>query len=436
MNHLFKRSLSMIMAVLMVLAMIPANPVHVHAAGFTSEVQTASLGFKGSDPANDGLALAKKISPMSGLYPISKGSKMIVKLTDEIRDNFLGEDGKATIIVEYLTAAEFSGVNITQSFDLYFGGQDGFVKAEYSYTKTSSVTDVAAYVYEVSAATLNQVYETYNNTALYIDNTSSSKYVGIRSIKIINEHCDHKWESDNCETAVKTCDVCQAAELEISDHLYQWKNLDKDNHQQVCTACNTTGNTEAHKIEWTPNDDGETHTASCDVCNTSQTSKHQFRWQNDAYEHRQYCNICEYYTEKATHNWNEGAETKAPTCTEPGEMTYTCNDCNRPKTEPIKALGHNYEGAELVKGDTTHWQVCMRTGCDEKKEAEHKYTYDAEGNGKCVCGKETTCLNHELKWNTDSAKQLHRQECDACKGYTAAEPCEAKYVPVAGGHQL
>ena len=128
MNHLLKRSLSLIVAVIMVLSMIPANPVHVHAADFTSEVQTASLGFTGSDPANVGLALAKDITPMSGLYPISKGSKMIVKLTDEIRDNFLGEDGKATIIVEYLTDAEFKGVKITQSFDLYFGGQDSFVK--------------------------------------------------------------------------------------------------------------------------------------------------------------------------------------------------------------------------------------------------------------------------------------------------------------------
>ena len=45
MNHLFKRSLSMIIAVVMVLAMIPASPVHVHAAnpeGFSMKFQSTS----------------------------------------------------------------------------------------------------------------------------------------------------------------------------------------------------------------------------------------------------------------------------------------------------------------------------------------------------------------------------------------------------------
>ena len=59
MNHLFKRSLSMIMAVLMVLAMIPANPVHVHAeeaAPVTEEVLKMSLYSNGkSSETVDGI---------------------------------------------------------------------------------------------------------------------------------------------------------------------------------------------------------------------------------------------------------------------------------------------------------------------------------------------------------------------------------------------
>lgn len=40
------------------------------------------------------------------------------------------------------------------------------------------------------------------------------------------------------------------------------------------------------------------------------------------------------------HEWDEGTVTTEPTCTEPGEKTYTCSRCKETKTESIPAAGH------------------------------------------------------------------------------------------------
>ncbi|MBQ3215172.1 MAG: dockerin type I repeat-containing protein, partial [Oscillospiraceae bacterium] len=42
------------------------------------------------------------------------------------------------------------------------------------------------------------------------------------------------------------------------------------------------------------------------------------------------------------HEWDEGVETAAPSCTEAGEITYTCGLCGDTKTESVDALGHDY----------------------------------------------------------------------------------------------
>lgn len=51
--------------------------------------------------------------------------------------------------------------------------------------------------------------------------------------------------------------------------------------------------------------------------------------------------------ETGEHTWNQGKETKAATCTEEGEMTYTCETCESTKTEPIGKKDHT-PGAWIV----------------------------------------------------------------------------------------
>lgn len=61
-----------------------------------------------------------------------------------------------------------------------------------------------------------------------------------------------------------------------------------------------------------------------------------------------HCSVCntvltpQTTVEKLPHSWDDGVETKAPTCTEAGVKTFTCSQCNNTKTEPIPALGHKW----------------------------------------------------------------------------------------------
>ena len=56
------------------------------------------------------------------------------------------------------------------------------------------------------------------------------------------------------------------------------------------------------------------------------------------------CGLC-------SHNWGEGSVTTAPTCTAAGVMTYACGRCGETKTEAIAATGHSFtDGACSVCG--------------------------------------------------------------------------------------
>ena len=92
------------------------------------------------------------------------------------------------------------------------------------------------------------------------------------------------------------------------------------------------------------------------------------------------------------HNY-VGEVTKEPTCTEPGEKTYTC-DCGDSYTEEIPAKGHHYENG-----------TCTDCG-DKDPNHEHKYTEKVT--------KEPTCTEEGEKTYT----------CDCGDSYTEKIPAK------------
>ena len=71
------------------------------------------------------------------------------------------------------------------------------------------------------------------------------------------------------------------------------------------------------------------------------------------------------------HSWNAGEETKAPTCSEVGTMTYTCSVCQQTKTEDIaiNPEAHDWnEGVVTTPATCTTEGVktftCTRENCD------------------------------------------------------------------------
>ncbi|MCQ2795959.1 MAG: hypothetical protein MJ213_01430 [Bacilli bacterium] len=62
---------------------------------------------------------------------------------------------------------------------------------------------------------------------------------------------------------------------------------------------------------------------------------------DDTYHwHAATCEHTDVVKDKAEHTWGDPVVTKAATCTEAGEQTYTCTVCEHTKTEPIGPLGH------------------------------------------------------------------------------------------------
>lgn len=67
------------------------------------------------------------------------------------------------------------------------------------------------------------------------------------------------------------------------------------------------------------------------------------------------------------HAWDGGVTTTQPTCTEPGVMTYTCQNCDATKTAPVAALGHKLDETPAKEATCTEpgnslYYTCQRCG--------------------------------------------------------------------------
>ena len=136
--------------------------------------------------------------------------------------------------------------------------------------------------------------------------------------------------------------------------------------------------------------------AKCVTCGTAygdlDPNGHDFEngtWQSDGDEHWKKCSRCDVTDTKTAHQWDDGKITTAATCTAAGEKTYTCNDCNREKTETVSATGHNWFDAWMH--DTTHhWHDCENANCPVT-ENSGKSGYAEHAGGAANCTQQAVC---------------------------------------------
>ena len=141
-------------------------------------------------------------------------------------------------------------------------------------------------------------------------------------------------------------------------------------------------------------------------------------------------------TETKSHNWDNGVETKAPTCTEAGIKTYTCDDCSATKTEAVDNLGHDWsdwkdDGANATTD--THSHTCNRN-CGVAAESEPhswgNWTPDGDTNHKktcSVCGGTRTATH---SWNEGIITTQPTEEEEGVKTYTCSDCGHTKTEPV------
>lgn len=108
------------------------------------------------------------------------------------------------------------------------------------------------------------------------------------------------------------------------------------------------------------------------------------------------------------HTWDEGKVTKAPTCTEEGEKTFTCTGCNETKTEkiPVDPNAHDYRD---------DWTVTTKPGCTTKGEE----TRHCHNNPKHTETRDIAPTGHE-KTHVVGKKDPTETE----PGYTGDEVCD------------
>ena len=121
------------------------------------------------------------------------------------------------------------------------------------------------------------------------------------------------------------------------------------------------------------------------------------------------------------HIWDAGVVTKEATCTEAGEITYTCEVCKETKTETIAAKGHTYSTEWTIDKEATCTEAGSKshhcTECDAKTDeteiAAKGHTWDA---GKVT--KEATCTEAgEITYTCEVCKETKTEAIEA-KGHT------------------
>ena len=226
-------------------------------------------------------------------------------------------------------------------------------------------------------------------------------------------------------THCKVCDAMQEGseeEIAAKGHSYSsWNTTREPNctskgeKERICLVCdiketeeiNATGHIWVNKktidIEPTCTEPGEKST-HCSICDSIQNGSketivakgHSYRsWEPlDEKQHRRVCNYDYTHVEKEDHNWNRGQIIKESTCTEKGEIRYTCMDCYAIKTVEVDAQGHSMIKHEAVEA------TCSENGNIEYWHCEKCQLFftDKEGKNKIYEPECITPTNENHNW--------------------------------------
>ena len=139
------------------------------------------------------------------------------------------------------------------------------------------------------------------------------------------------------------------------------------------------------------------------------------------------------------HSWDSGVVTKPATCTEKGEMAYTCLVCEVTRTEEIDATGHKWDDGAVTTNPsctdagvkTFTCTVCKETKTDRIPATGHAYAWTVVKNPDCVNdgSEEEVCSKCDAKGNTRVVAALgHVFGSD---GKCTREGCNAKETSAA-----
>ena len=159
-------------------------------------------------------------------------------------------------------------------------------------------------------------------------------------------HSFGEWSLTKAPTATATGTLTRTCERDGSHtETFALPMLNETDYTYEVTKAATC--TETGTATYTYEKDGQSILAAT-VTLTALGHQYSDEWMTDGENHWHECTVCGDKTDVAAHSWNGGEVTKEATCTEAGEMTYTCTVCGETKTEAIGAKGHTPEEIAAV----------------------------------------------------------------------------------------
>lgn len=251
---------------------------------------------------------------------------------------------------------------------------------------------------------------------------------------VIKDKQEHDWNfgivtsapTETSEgTRVYSCNTCGHTKVEsipmlIHEHSYEsgWTTDDSYHwHASACGHENEINGKAEHQwdngvvIKAPSEAEAGTRLFSCIVCQKMKTEVipaldhvHTFEegWTTDEHYHW-HASACGHENEisgKAEHIWDDGIVTKSPTETETGTLTYTCNVCDKTRTEEIPVLMHAHTFSnDWSYNDDYHWHAAT---------CEHSFLRnDEESHNWIDTGKIITVA-------TETEEGRIEQQCTVC----------------------
>ncbi len=187
------------------------------------------------------------------------------------------------------------------------------------------------------------------------------------------------------------------------NHIYDESDIrfDENGHWFVCRTCSGVFESSEHSLERetikapTCTEPGE-ESVDCACGYHSESAEipalgHAYTAEDLTYDengHWFVCTVCESVCEYAEHALSE-IVTKAPTCTEAGELTVRCDCGYVASVTALPALDHSLSDAKSEYNENGHWLVCGVCG--------DAFMYEDHSESAVLATKEPTCVKEGEK---------------------------------------
>lgn len=176
------------------------------------------------------------------------------------------------------------------------------------------------------------------------------------------------------------------------EHTYETKNDAAHPHKEyeVCTKCSSktyTGN--------------EIKLSDCSTCIQEACSHNFSAWETTgSTKHKRTCTLCG-KSETGNHKWSDSEIIKEATCNKKGTKKQVCTSCSAEKTTSISATGKHTYNEPFYIDEVYHGKTCADCGNTEKAKhtLDKKFTFDDKDHWNACkeCNQQIGVAAHEYE---------------------------------------